>query len=321
MVAARTLRVAAVQVRSDDGGMEANLARAEPLVEEAARRGARLVVCPEFLAAGYLYDESIWSCGEPQGGATESWLQRLAARHRVYLGASYLEADGDDFYNTFALAGPTGSIAGRVRKQSLPSFEGWYFRSCARPKVIESEIGRIAVGICQDNHTARFFEHVRRDAPDLLLMPHSAPCLPLGVRLMRDKLRDIAPFYAREFGIPVVLVNKARAHSRTPVPGIPGLRLSFEFPGLSSVVDSDGSRLDELPDREGVVVADVHLDPARKRLPGRPPVGYWSQPPRRFRRILAGFFVTLEHLGQRAYARNPARIAAARAAAAPRRAA
>jgi predicted amidohydrolase len=84
----RTLRLAAVQVESRDGEAEANLARAGLLVAEAAARGARLVLCPELLAAGYLYDESIWEAGEPRDGATETWLRRLAAVHRIYLGAS-----------------------------------------------------------------------------------------------------------------------------------------------------------------------------------------------------------------------------------------
>ncbi len=316
MTKARTLRVAAVQVRSDDGAMQANLDRAEPLVAEAVRRGAQLVVCPEFLAAGYMYDESIWTCGEPRGGLTETWLQRMARTHRAHVGATYLEADGDDFYNTFALAGADGSIVGRVRKQSLPAWEGWYFKSCERSKVMDTALGRIAVGICQDNQTSRFFGHVMRDEPDLVLMPHSAPCVPMGGTLMREALRDIAPFYARAFGVPVVLVNKAHARTRTPLPGVPLVRLPFEFPGLSSVVDSDGRTAAQLPDEEGVVVADVLLDPARKRRPEPLPPGYWSRRPPRLRRLLGGMFVAFEWLGKRAYARNPARAPAARAAAA-----
>jgi N-carbamoylputrescine amidase len=315
MPKARTLRVAAVQVESRAGEIDDNLARAEPFVDEAASRGAQLVVCPEFLAAGYIYDESIWSAGELQDGPTETWLRRLAARHRIHVGASYLEADGDDFYNTFALAAPDGGIAGRVRKESLPAFEGWYFTSCAEPKLIDTALGRIAVGICQDNHTARFMRRVLRDDPDLILMPHSAPCVPGGARLMQEGLREIAPFYAHAFGVPTVLVNKVHSRTRSPVPGIPLLRLRFDFPGLSSVVDSDGRVADQIDAREGIAIADVALDPARKRRPEEPRNFYWSRAPRRFSRLTGAFFVIMEHLGKRAYARSAARATAARAAA------
>jgi N-carbamoylputrescine amidase len=310
----KTLRVAAVQVESRNGEVDANLARAEPLVARAATEGARLVVCPEFLAAGYVYDTSIWRWGEPRSGPTESWLRRLAAAHRIHLGASYLEADGEDFYNTFALAGPDGAIAGRVRKESLPAFEGWYFKSCPGPKIIQTDLGRIAVGICQDNHTARFFRHVMRGEPDLVLMPHSAPCVPFGATIMRESLREIPAHYARAFGVPVVLVNKVHGRSRSPMPGVPVLRLSFDFPGLSSICDADGRVLDALPDREGIAIADVALDPSRKRTPEEPRAFYWSRAPRTLPRVLGAWFVAMEHLGKRAYAGSAARPTAARAA-------
>ena len=311
---ARTLRLAAVQVESRDGEVEANLARAEPLVAEAAARGARLVLCPEFLAAGYFYHESIWEAGEPRDGATETWLRRLAAAHRIHLGASYLEAEGDDFYNTFALATPDGAVAGRVRKESLPGFEGWFVTSDDGPKVIDTDLGRIAVGICHDNHTARFLRSIGPEGPDLLLMPYSAPCGLLPTSLMRESLCEIAPFYARTLGIPAMLVNKARARSRSPIPGIPWLRVGFTFPGLSTIVDSDARVLAHLSDGAGIAIADVTLDAGRKRRPTRLPSGYWSRRPSRFARIGGALFEIFERLGQRAYARNGARPIAARAA-------
>jgi len=309
----RILRVAAVQVESRDGEVEANLARAEPLVAEAAARGAQLVLCPEFLAAGYFYHESLWEAGEPRDGATEGWLRRLAAVHRIYLGASYLEAEGDDFYNTFALATPDGAVAGRVRKESLPGFEGWYVRAVDGSKVIDTDLGRIAVGICHDNHTARFLRRIAGEAPDLLLMPHSAPCFPFAASLMRESLCEIAPFHARALGIPAILVNKARARSWSPIPGIPWLRLRFTFPGLSTIVDSDARVVAHLSDRAGVAIADVMLDGARKRNLTRFPSGYWSRRPSRFPRLFGALFETFERLGKRAYARSPARPIAARA--------
>jgi N-carbamoylputrescine amidase len=172
MNATRTLRLAGVQVESRNLDVQGNLRRAEALVAVAAQRGAELVLCPEFLAPGYVYDPSIWDVAEPRGGPTELWLARIARQHGLYIGASYLEASGDDFYNTFTLMRPDGTVAGRVRKESLPGFEGWFFRSCSESKVIETEIGRIGVGICHDNNTARFM--LGEPGPvDLLLMPHS----------------------------------------------------------------------------------------------------------------------------------------------------
>jgi hypothetical protein len=86
VASATSIRVAAVQVASHAGAVLANLARAEPWVVEAARGGAKLVLCPELLAPGYVYDEVIWSSAERRGGPTEAWLTRLSSAHGIHLG-------------------------------------------------------------------------------------------------------------------------------------------------------------------------------------------------------------------------------------------
>jgi N-carbamoylputrescine amidase len=311
-----TLRIAGVQVESRNGEVEANLDRAGTWVAQAAAQGARLVLCPEFLAAGYIYDASMWRSAEPQDGPTEAWLRVRAAAHGLYVGATYLEVDGDDFHNTFALAAPDGVVAGRVRKEALPGFEGWYFRSGPGSRVIDTDLGRIAVGICHDGHTARFMRRLCREGADVLLLPHSAPLsLLLPRAMMRDALRSIAPYYARAFGIPTLMVNKWSAtDSRSPIPIVPFVTLRFRFPGLSMICDGDGTVLDHRAEGEGIVVADVRLDPTLRRRPPEP-TGYWSRSPSRFARTGALLFRLFERLGEAAYARSEARKAAARAAA------
>src|SRR5262245_50620206 len=133
------LRVAAVQAVSRNGDVEGNLRRATKLVERAASAGAKLVVCPEFLATGYVFERAIWQSAEPTDGPTERWLRAMAQTHRVTIGASYLEVQGDDFFNTFTLVEPDGGVCGRVRKESLPAFEGWFIKGSGEPKTIETK--------------------------------------------------------------------------------------------------------------------------------------------------------------------------------------
>lgn len=301
---ARTLRVAAVQSVSHVGDVQGNLSRAEQLVAEAAAQGAVLVACPEFLTPGYAWDRALRRYAEPTGGITETWLSTLARRHQIYVGAGYLESDGDDYFNTFTLVAPDGAVSGRVRKESLPAFEGWVFRSSPLPKTFDSPLGRIGVGICNDNHTARFFARMLEERPDVILMPHSAPCPPVGGKLLRDSVAEIGPFYARELGVPTLCVNKAKARVVSPVPGILPIRLPLEFPGMSTITDSNGEVRAQLPDREGVIVASVSLNPARKRRPELPNNGYWSRPPSDLPAVLGGVFTRLESMAKRAYERE-----------------
>lgn len=315
------LKVAGVQVQSRNLDIEGNLRRAEPLVAAAVHRGAQLVLCPELLAAGYIYHQSIWDAAEPCGGPTEAWLARIARQHRIYIGASYLEANGDDFFNTFTLMTPGGAVAGRVRKESLPGFEGCFFRSCSGPKVIETEFGRVGVGICHDNNTARFMRRVSQDRVDLLLMPHSGPSIAMGPLVLvgdhaRQLLRGLASFYAEAFGVPTVMANKAAGEdSWSPVPWVPLVQLRFHFLGQSTIASAGGNVCDQLNEEEGVVVAEVALDPERKRQPPVLPSGYWSRPPPlwpRFPRASAALFQAVEWVSQTTYSLSRARRASAR---------
>jgi hypothetical protein len=111
-----------------------------------------------------------------------------------------------------------------------------------------------------------------------------------------------------------MLVNKASlTDSPSPIPVLPFVRLPFRFPGRSTICDGDGGVRDSLGDGEGIVAAEVVLDPRTKRRPG-PPTGHWAHPPQRFPRLGGAVFRAFEALGRAAYARNPARRRAARSA-------
>ena len=320
----KKLRIAAIQVVSENGEIERNLSNATRFVEEAAGLGAELILCPEFLAAGYMYEPVIWSAAERADGPTEQWLRALADRHDVFVGSTYLEVDGDDFWNTFTLAGPGGRVVGRVRKQSLPGFEGWYFRPCSRPKVMETQIGRLGVGICQDNQTATFLNHMFDMRPDLILMPHSAPSpdIPFGgrrvERVFDHQVSRVAVRYARALGVPTVLSNKtASSHSSTTIPIAPFMRLRWRFRGHSMVCDGEGRILSTLVDQEGVVIGDVALGKAGTEAPRRRVRGYWAFSPSAFRHASALMFVTMDFFGRLAYSVSRRRREEARSYAPP----
>ncbi len=316
------LRVAAVQAVSRNGDVEGNLRRASRLVERAANSGAKLVVCPEFLATGYAFERTIWKDAEHRDGPTERWLRAMAKTHAVTIGASYLEVQGEDFFNTFTLVDPDGVVCGRVRKESLPAFEGWFCRSSRESKTIDTRLGRVAVGICQDSHTSRFMARMVSDAPDILLMPHSGPCVgPLRFTdaMTRELLGGVAEHYASTFGIPTVMVNKAalarEADVRTRIPIVPLLQLRMRFPGLSTICDASGAVVGRLNDAEDVICGDVRLDRDRKRSGVVPPEGYWARPPPRVPRLSAAFFRAFELAGKTVYAASRARRRAARSVA------
>jgi N-carbamoylputrescine amidase len=315
----RVLRVAAVQMVSENGAREANLRRATRMVEEAAAAGAKLIALPELFSGGYWLCEKAWDTAEPQDGPTERWLRDTARRLGVYLGGSYLLARGEDFFNVFALASPAGTIAGHVPKQKPASVEAFLFRGRESSHIIETELGRIGVGICYDNLFRFLAEALIAGDADIALMSFSAPTPQRTWYYRRRSAEAFVASYrhgarnlARLLGIPAVQVNKSgRWQSELPA-FFPAH--DSKYHGQSEIADSNGESLAELADQEAVIVADVTLDPARKRR-ALPDVvtrhGRWiGSVPLEFRT-----YWIVEWLGRRSYERNPRRRAKARAVA------
>jgi N-carbamoylputrescine amidase len=309
----RRLRVAAVQMVSENGCVTENLAHAIPMIDQAGKEGAQLILLPEFMATGYYLGEDIWKAAEPAEGPTVTWLRDNSRRLGLWLGASFLEADGEDFFNTFVLTDPQGKISGRVRKQTPAIWEAYFFKGESGSHVIHTPFGKVGVGICFDVHTTVVAAIMSRQAVDLVLMPHSYP-IPAGSGSMfeRDammhRLEMLASLYVSLLGVPVVLANKCGLWV-SPIPGPQLAKLAgSRFPGLSIIIDSDGSVKARLGDQEKVIVADVSLDPTRKNQPVPPHYGRYVYPGPRRRAILR----LVESMGRLRYALSSTRRSLAR---------
>ncbi len=267
----RVLRVAAVQMQSVNGDTSGNLARATGWCAEAARQGAELVLLPELFSSGFELNARAWQSSEPQGGTTESWLAGTARQFAMHLGGSYLEARGDDFFNTFVLAAPDGRIVGRVRKSHPCAFEAYIFAAGYDSHVFDTELGRIGVAICYEGSLRAVWDELLAHDPDIVLMPMSAPSPEKGLFYSERRMaayhssfRQGATQCAEAFGIPMMMANKWGEWASD----LPGFwpRIKSNFPGFSHIADSDGRELARVARGEGVIVADVQLVAARKRL-------------------------------------------------------
>lgn len=312
----RNLCVAAIQLACEPNAFASNTAKAARYIAEAAQAGAQLVLLPELMPNGYLLNEAAWDGAEPFHGPTLAWLAGTSRRHGIYLGTTFLEADGEDFFNTFVLVDPQGEVAGRVRKNPPASFEAWFFRSGNDPHWFDTPLGRIGVGICFENSLYERYLEIQQADVDLMLRPFSGasfearfPIRPRDVAMVNAALRDGSAETGRLTGRPVVMANKVGRLVTDLPAGFPPQ--DIEFPGYSAVADSDGRILAQLgPGQEGVAMGVVQLDPTRKvrsvvpRRHGRwtVPLPWWA------------FLWTLtQRMGQRAYARSQVRRARARA--------
>ncbi len=302
----RYLRMGVVQIDCKVGDVPGNLAHAGELVAEAVRQGAQVVLLPELMPSGYTLTEAIWDCAERFHGPTVSWLTQTARQHNIFLGTTFLEVEGEDFYNTFALATPSGKVAGRVRKNPPASLEAYFYRAGSGSHVLETDLGRIGVGICIENLLYDHLLDLQRESVDLVLQPMAAgrlkPMKPGDTELFDSMVKRGAPFYARALGVPVAMADRTGPFC-TPLPADFGEMVST-FPGYSQIVDADGTVKGRMGCEEGVLVAEVTLDPRyRKEKKLRCYDKMWAIPVPWF----AFTFPETQHMGEKAYAENPRR--------------
>ncbi|MEM7017070.1 MAG: carbon-nitrogen hydrolase family protein [Pseudomonadota bacterium] len=252
------MKVATIQFESLDGEFDINLERAKTLLEQASQQGADIALLPEFSLIGYMLSFEVWQHAELFNGRTVQEFSGLAKSLAMYIGTSFLEADGDDFYNTFFLAGPTGEITGIVRKQTPANAEGYFFRGEANEHFIDTSLGRIGIGICQENYRCFLPELMHRNNVDIMLMPYSYPDMSKAGGIPSPKGSFVAAWYARQLGVPVVTSNKTG-----PWPQVKGAY----FPGASAIVDTDGTALGELSNVPGMLMIGIELDEHKKRAP------------------------------------------------------
>jgi N-carbamoylputrescine amidase len=244
---------------SVDHDIDGNLRRAFTFAESAAAKGAQLVLFPELMPTGSYLSYDSWDSAEASDGKTVQWLKASSRRLHVWMGTSFLEAAGDDFFDTFVLMTPTGGLAGRVRKQIPAGPEAYFFRGDIGPHVIETAIGKIGVGICAENYYCFAASQMLKQSADIVLMPHAAADMTEGGGLPTAPGTHLASWYAGKLGVPVAMVNKVGRSYKPPPNEIRG-----RYPGLSAIVDSDGTVLQSMDGKEGVGIADVHLDSWRK---------------------------------------------------------
>lgn len=155
----RKVRLATMLFCPDAGkAPQENPPQFAPLIEEAARQKADLVVLPEMLTyfgTGLKYAD----CAEPVPGPSTEYFGKLASRHHLYIVAGLIERDGHLIYNTAALIGPDGKLAGKYRKVTLPRSE---VEEGVQPgndyPVFDTRFGKLGMMICYDG----FFPEVAR---------------------------------------------------------------------------------------------------------------------------------------------------------------
>ncbi len=173
------MRVAICQMRSGDD-VEANVAEAERLLNEAADGGADLAALPEVFP--YLGPASRRAeVAEPVPGPVTDRLAAVAAARGMWvLGGSVLERDGEHVFNTSPLFDRSGELVARYRKIHLfdvelpgqpPFRESATFTPGDQLITFETDQARVGLSICYDLRFPELYRGLMALGAEVLLVP------------------------------------------------------------------------------------------------------------------------------------------------------
>ena len=252
----------------------ANLSRAREKVLTAAKAGARIVVLPECFNSPYgtkyfpNYAETLLpSPPSTEQSPTFHALQELAKESGTYLvGGSIPEREPgtDKLYNTSLTFGPTGTLLATHRKVHLFDIDIPGKITFRESEVLSPgntltlldlpEYGKLAVAICYDIRFPELATIAARRGAFLLLYPGA--------------------FNLTTGALHWSLQARARAVDNQVYVGLcsPARDMSADYHawGHSMIVDPNAEVLEELDEKEGIVIAELNgdrIDEVRKGIP------------------------------------------------------
>jgi predicted amidohydrolase len=250
------MRISIYQGPGEAGSVAGNLERLEARAAEAARLGARLLICPEMFLTGYnIGPATAARLAEASDGRSLARAARIARDIGIALLFGYPERGSDGaIYNAVSLIDRFGATLASYRKCHLfGELDRAMFCAGSGPsETVELEGVRIGILICYD---VEFPESVR------LLALAGADLVAVPTALMDSfevVVRTIVPARAVENQIFLAYANRC------------GREGNLRYCGLSCVVGPDGTDLVRAGRGEELVFADLDLDrlrAARTRSP------------------------------------------------------
>lgn len=156
---ARKVRLATVHYRPSGKSTRENCAEYAPLLAEAARQHADLVVLGETVPTANVKARPE-ETAEPIPGPSTKYFADLAKQHHLHIVLSIYERDAHLIYNTAVLLGPDGKLIGKYRKVSLPPGEAAKGIAPGHDyPVFDTAFGKVGLMVCYDG----FFPEVARE--------------------------------------------------------------------------------------------------------------------------------------------------------------
>lgn len=292
MAEKRIVRVGAVQIAPDLDSLEGTLARVLAALEEAAAKGAELVVFPETFLPWYpyfsfvlppvltggehlrLYEQAVVVPG-PVTEAVASAARRLSVV--VVLGVN--ERDHGSLYNTQLVFDADGTLKLKRRKIT-PTFHErmiWGQGDGAGLKVVDTAVGRVGALACWEHYNplARYALMAQHEEIHVAQFPGS-----LVGPIFAEQIEVTIRHHALESGC--FVVNSTGWLTEAQIARLsPDERLRKALTGgcMTAIISPEGSHVvPPLTSGEGILIADLDMGLITKRKRMMDSVGHYARP-------------------------------------------
>lgn len=252
---------------------DANIARAEALVREAASRGAQVILLQELFETPYFCIEQDARHFELATTIAENaaikHFRRVARELGVVLPISFFERANQSFFNSVAVLDADGEVLGIYRKSHIPNGPGYQEKQYFSPgdtgfKVWSTRFGRIGVGICWDQWFPECARSMALLGADMLFYPTAIgteppPAPPIDSRLHWQRTQQ---GHAAANVMPLIASNRYGVERSLQDPET----LFIRFYGSSFIADQTGAKVAEAGEEgDAVLTATFDLDDISKQ--------------------------------------------------------
>ncbi|MFA6662275.1 MAG: N-carbamoylputrescine amidase [Bacilli bacterium] len=255
------LKVAATQLKIGTSKAD-NLQKAENIIREASKAGAKLILLQELFATPYFCQVENYDyfklAEEVSTSITLKRFQNLAKELDVVLPISFFEKDNNNYYNSLAMIDSDGEILGIYRKSHIPTGKCYEEKFYFTPgntgfKVFNTKYGKIGVGICWDQWFPEVARILTLKGAEIIVYPTAIGTEPVLNKDSKNHWQHVMMGHAASNVIPVIASNRIGTETDADS--------SMTFFGSSFISDEEGNVVEEM-DRcsEGFIIHSFDLD-------------------------------------------------------------
>jgi len=254
------VRIACAQLAPAVGDAEGNRRLAREAAKEAIGAGASIVLLPELVTSGYVFEsaeEARELAQRTDGPALSDWAEEAARGKAVVVGGFAELGEGGAIYNSAAVVGPDGLLAVYRKTHVWDREKLWFTPGSEPPPIVETPFGRIGVAVCYDLYFPELTRALALAGADLIAIPANLPLFPRpeGERPVEIALAQATSYVSKVW---VAVCDRA------------GPERGVEWTGASCIVDPDGWLAAGPVERysAGILHADCDLERSRDKAWG-----------------------------------------------------